>query len=94
MSARSVPYESEHLTKCGLFGPGSRGSGMTEQPCTICTGKAVRSFTWVNASSGIGGGEQGGPMCESCMQSMWNALERYPNVRETVTICPLGGAAE
>ena len=72
---------------------------MTEQRCTLsglaaglhspCGGKAVRRFTWVTANGGV----QGGPMCEACMQSMWNALERYPNVRETVTICPLGGVA-
>lgn len=66
---------------------------MTEQQCAICEHKAVRRFTWVNASSGIGGGEQGGPMCEACMSVMWEELARYPLARETVTIWPLGGVA-
>jgi hypothetical protein len=73
---------------------------VTEQRFTICARKAVRRFTWVNASSGIGGGEpgigegeQGGPMCEACMSVMWEKLARFPVARETVTICPLGGVA-
>jgi hypothetical protein len=67
---------------------------MTEERCALCGCTAVRRFTWVNNSgSDIGGGMQGGPMCEACMQSVWKTLERYPSARETVTIWPLGGVA-
>jgi hypothetical protein len=72
---------------------------MTEQRCTLagvatgvqstCAGKAVRQFTWVTPN----GGMQGGPMCDSCMSFMWDALDRFPVARETVTIWPLGGVA-
>ena len=67
---------------------------MTEERCALCGCTAVRRFTWVNdAGSGIGGGMQGGPMCDSCMSFMWDALDRFPVARETVTIWPLGGVA-
>jgi hypothetical protein len=67
---------------------------MTEERCALCGCTAVRRFTWVNDSgSGIGGGMQGGPMCDSCMSFMWDALDRFPVARETVTIWPLGGVA-
>ena len=58
--------------------------------CDLCGKPAIKRFTWVNDSgSGIGGGQQGGPMCENCMEFMWDALSRFPVARETVTIWPL-----
>jgi hypothetical protein len=58
--------------------------------CDLCEKPAIKRFTWVNdAGSGIGGGQQGGPMYEACMEFMWDALSRFPNARETTTIWPL-----
>ena len=59
--------------------------------CILCNKPAVKKFTWVNdAAPGVGGGQQGGPMCEPDMAMMWDQLSRFPVSRETVTIWPLG----
>lgn len=58
--------------------------------CMMCNKPAVKRLTWVNAEgSGVGGGMHGGPMCEPCMEFIWDALSRFPAARETVTIWPL-----
>lgn len=44
--------------------------------------------------AGIGGGQQGGPICEPCMSIIWDALSRIPTARETETIKPLKGGIE
>lgn len=58
--------------------------------CILCNKPAVKRFTWVNHDgSGVGGGYQGGPMCEVDMEFMWDALSRFPAARDSVTISPL-----
>ena len=59
--------------------------------CILCNGPAVKRFTWVNGDgSGVGGGLQGGAMCERDMQLMWDALDRFPVAKSSVTIWSLG----
>lgn len=57
--------------------------------CIMCeNADAAKKFTWVNSGDeGVGGGMQGGDMCEPCMSLMWDAL--FPLARETVTIWPI-----
>lgn len=62
--------------------------------CTMCQKQAEKRFTWVNdTGAGKGAGLQGGPMCDHCMEFMWDALSRFPTAEETVTIWPLKEAA-
>ena len=62
--------------------------------CDMCGKPATKRITWVNDSgSGIGGGQQGGPMCYECGEFIWDALSRFPVAKETFTIWPLGKVA-
>jgi hypothetical protein len=63
--------------------------------CCLCSALAVKQATWVNDSvCGVGGGLQGGPMCENCLEFMWDALSRFPVARETWTIWPLSAVLQ
>jgi hypothetical protein len=58
--------------------------------CVMCQKPAEKHFAWVNTGgSGVGASTQGGNMCFACMSLTWDALSRFPNAREAVTISPI-----